>query len=282
MYSMPPIYQQPEYYKGPPPTGPVSPEAKQVKKGVLMIKLFAFIGVVLAIFNIATQYGVAITSVVNAVDSAGFHYEGVIGILLLISIVIPMVWFLCISLYCLFGAKGLICWPCAGRNIELRPEASYGQVFTSCCCVFNKAVPLVVKNACCIPYRLFGYAALPLLCGKFMGPMRDESELKYVEKIKEAKWTANPGYPMCPVLVVNVILLIIALTENVDWNKILALVIAVVLLVLTMFNCYKTCKYDNAHVDEERARADVYGYWYGMGGQQICQPRGLVKFPTQV
>ena len=45
----------------------------------------------------------------------------------------------------------------------------------SMCCVCNKTTPLVVKHACCLPYRCFGYAPVPLLAGQFLGPIAGET-----------------------------------------------------------------------------------------------------------
>lgn len=245
------------------PIGIDTVEHKQIKKKVLLIRVMALIGVASFILFVITNGGAAIQGITEITSKPTIEWtaSGITSILLLISITVPIVWFICINLPCLVGSNlGLCCWPCGNRAVILEPSQSILGSCMSCCCVFNRNIPLVVSHACCIPYRLFGYAAVPLLCGRFMGPGHFESDLQYLETVKAASWTANPSYPMVPVFIINVILLIIIVVDDSHVWNIVALVISVVTLVLTLFNCYKTCKYDKSHVAEEQARIDTYGW----------------------
>ena len=259
------------------PLGPDTVMQKEIKKKVLFIRVMALIGVISFILFVVTNGGAAIAGLTDVLNKPTIEWtaSGITSILLLISVTVPIVWFVCINLQCLLGSNwGLCLWPCGNRPVILEPSQGILGSFTSCCCVFNRNVPLVVSHACCIPYRLFGYAALPLLCGKFMGPGNFESDVEYLDRAKAAAWGANPSYPMVPVFIINVILLIIIVADDSGVWNIIALVISIVTLVLALFNCFKTCKYDRVHVPDEQARISTYGW-----SPENFNERGPYKLP---
>jgi|EP00670_Eutreptiella_braarudii_P005133 hypothetical protein len=259
---------------------------KKMRKNIKLIKLFALIGIIGGILFVAANLTVVIKSISDAVDKAsngqGFDYEGAIGIVLLCTLLVPIVWFICNNGHFCLGDKIFACWPCGGRPMRLDPSASLLSSCMSMCCVCNKTTPLVVKHACCLPYRCFGYAPVPLLAGQFLGPIAGETEPNYIDAVKEASWTSNAGVYLIPVYIINVALFLAAMSS--DWDNaayIVPLVIVFIPLVLALFGCYKICKYDSKpeNIAEEQLRIEHYGYGQTYNWKQRLQQK---KMPSVV
>ena len=76
-------------------------------------------------------FSVVITLLKDAVEmlerGEGFNYRGVLGIVLLCTILVPIVWFLCANCHYCLGDKIFFCWPCGGRPMRLDPSAVSSQ-----------------------------------------------------------------------------------------------------------------------------------------------------------
>ena len=254
----------------------------KMRNTIKIIKLFAVIGIVGGILFIAANLTVVIKSISDAVDKStqgqGFDYEGALGIVLLCTLLVPIVWFICNNGHYCLGDKIFFCWPCGGRPMRLDPSASYVGSCMSMCCVCNKHTPLTVKHACCLPYRCFGYAPVPLLAGEFLGPIQGEAESDYIAAVKEASWTSNAGVYLIPIYIINVAFFIGAMSS--DWDNaayIVPLVIVFIPLVLALFGCYKICKYDNKpeNIAKEQLRIEHYGYGQTYNFRQRIGQNGI-------
>ena len=108
---------------------------------------------------------VVIKSISDAVDKAsngqGFDYEGAIGIVLLCTLLVPIVWFICNNGHFCLGDKIFACWPCGGRPMRLDPSAVSSQSLplppgwgllvpcVKCCCAGPHATRFAV--VCQVP-----------------------------------------------------------------------------------------------------------------------------------